>query len=145
MSAPYYETSRDAERAFYAAFRQANLEEMMQVWADDDSIMCIHPMGPRLDGRAAVTRSWEQIFSGGAAMRFELSEVSCTLNGDLAVHCVYENIDHGPHGPGFGQRSLVLATNIYKSTEQGWRMLLHHGSPGGSLQPRDEEPPSTLH
>jgi ketosteroid isomerase-like protein len=60
MSAPYYETSRDAERAFYAAFRQANLEEMMQVWADDDSIMCIHPMGPRLDGRAAVTRSWSR-------------------------------------------------------------------------------------
>jgi len=142
MSEPYYETSRDAERAFYAAFQQANLEEMMQVWADDDSIMCVHPMGPRLDGRAAVTRSWKQIFTSGAAMRFELSEVSCTQSGDLAVHCVYENIDHGP---GFGQRSLVLATNIYKSTERGWRMLLHHGSPGGSVQVRDAEPPSTLH
>lgn len=142
MSEPYYETSSAAERAFYAAFQRANLEEMMQVWADEDSIMCIHPMGPRLDGRRAVKLSWEQIFSGGAAMRFELSEVSCTRNGDLAVHCVHENIDHGP---GFGQRSLVLATNVYKATDQGWRMLLHHGSPGGNVQMREEDPASTLH
>ena len=49
MNEPYYETSRAAERAFYAAFQRANLEEMMQVWADEDSIMCIHPMGPRLE------------------------------------------------------------------------------------------------
>lgn len=142
MSEPYYETSRDAERAFYAAFLRANLEEMMQVWADEDSIMCIHPMGARLDGRAAVARGWEQIFSGGPSLRFDLNEVSCTLSGDLAVHCVHENIDHGP---GFGQRSLVLATNIYKSTERGWRMLLHHASPGGVVQARDEESSSTLH
>ena len=142
MSEPYFETSRDAERAFYAAFQRASLEEMMQVWADDDGIMCIHPMGPRLDGRAAVTRGWEQIFAGGASMRFELSEVSCSQSGNLAVHCVYENIGHGP---GFGERSLVLATNVYKSTDRGWRMLLHHGSPGGTPAARPEEPPSTLH
>ena len=142
MSEPFHTTSRDAERAFYDAFQQANLEQMMRVWADDDSIMCIHPMGTRLEGRAEVARSWEQIFADGVRMRFELSEVSCTVSGDLAVHCVYENIDHGP---GFGQRSLVLATNVYVSTAQGWRMLLHHGSPGGGLPSRDEESHSTLH
>lgn len=142
MSQPYYETSRDAERAFYAAFQHANLEQMMQVWAEEDDIVCIHPMGPRLDGRAAVARSWQRIFTGGAPMRFELSEVSSTVNGDLAVHCVHENIDHGP---GFGQRSLVLATNIYRSTERGWRMLVHHASPAGEPLPKDGATEATLH
>lgn len=142
MSEPNYETSRDAERAFYAAFQHANLEEMKQVWADEESVMCIHPMGPRLDGRAAVIRSWEQIFAGGGPLRFELAEVSCTLGSRLAVHCVHENIDHGP---GFGQRSLVLATNVYTSTGRGWRMLVHHASPGGAAPAREAEPHSIIH
>ena len=142
MSQPYYETSRDTERAFYAAFQRANLREMMRVWAEEDGIVCIHPMGPRLDGRTAVSRSWEQIFASGASMRFALSEVSCMVNGDLAVHCVHENIDHGRD---FGQRSVVLATNVYRSTERGWRMLVHHASPAGEPLPREASPASTLH
>ena len=136
MSEAYYATSRDAERAFYDAFQRADAGEMMKVWADEDAIICIHPMGPRLDGREAVAQSWQQIFAGSAPMCFELTEVSCVLDGDLAVHCVYENIDHGPQ---LGQRSLVLATNIYKSTSQGWRMLVHHASPGVPMQAPDEE------
>ncbi len=142
MSDPYYATSRDAERAFYDAFQRADVADMMKVWADEHTIICIHPMGPRLDGREAVAHSWRQIFAGSAPMRFELTEVSCTLEGDLAVHCVYENIDHGPQ---LGQRSLVLATNIYKSTGEGWRILVHHASPGASMQAADEEPHATLH
>jgi ketosteroid isomerase-like protein len=142
MNEPYYATSRDAERAFYDAFQRADLDEMMKVWADEDTIICIHPMGARLDGREAVARSWEQLFAGSAPMRFELTEVSCTLNGDLAVHCVTENIDHGAQ---LGQRSLVLATNIYQSTGQGWRILVHHASPGVLMQTRDQESHSTLH
>jgi ketosteroid isomerase-like protein len=142
MSEPYYATSRDAERAFYEAFQHADLGEMMKVWSDEDTIICIHPMGPRLDGREAVTQSWRHIFAGSSPMRFELTEVSCTLDGDLAVHCVYENIDHGPQ---LGQRSQVLATNVYKSTERGWRILLHHASPAVLMQTSDDEQQSTLH
>lgn len=142
MSDPRYTTSKDAERAFYDAFQNADVDEMMKVWADEDSIICIHPMGPRLDGRAAVAQSWQQIFAGGTPMRFELGEVSCLLNGNLAVHCVYENINHGPR---LGERSVVLATNIYQSTEQGWRMLMHHASPTMALPDAPQEPRSTLH
>lgn len=137
-----YATSRDAERAFYEAFQHADIGRMMEVWSDEDTIICIHPMGPRLDGRDAVAQSWQQIFAGSSPMRFELSEVSCTLDGDLAVHCVYENIHHGPQ---LGQRSQVLATNVYKATERGWRILLHHASPAVLMQAPDDEPQSTLH
>ena len=142
MSQLYYATSRDAERAFYEAFQHADLGEMMNVWCEEDSIICIHPMGPRLDGREAVAQSWQHIFAGSSPMRFELTEVSCTLDGDLAVHCVYENIDHGPQ---LGQRSQVLATNVYKSTERGWRLLVHHASPSVAMQASGEDSHSTLH
>ena len=142
MSVSRYPTSKDAERAFYDAFQRADVEEMMKVWADEDAIICIHPMGPRLDGRAAVAQSWQQIFAGSTPMRFELSEISCAVNESLAVHCVYENIDHGSQ---LTQRSLVLATNVYRSTERGWHMVVHHASPAISMQTADKEPHSTVH
>jgi ketosteroid isomerase-like protein len=142
MSEPSYATSEDAERAFYDAFQRAEVDEMMKVWSPEDSIICIHPMGARLEGREAVAQSWRQIFSGRASMRFELTEVSRILNGTLAVHCVYENIDHGPQ---LDQRSRVMSTNVYRSTERGWHMLVHHASPAISMQTADKRPHSTVH
>jgi len=142
MSESYFATSRDAEKAFYDAFQGAELDDMMNIWSAEDSIICIHPMGSRLEGRDAVEQSWRQIFSGGAPMRFELTEVSYTQDGNLAVHCVYENIDHGSQ---LTQRSLVLATNVYRSTERGWHMVVHHASPTISMQTADKEPHSTVH
>ena len=73
MSEPYYATSRDAERAFYDAFQNADLDDMMNIWSAHHDIICIHPMGPRLEGREAVAQSWRQIFSGGSTMRFDLT------------------------------------------------------------------------
>lgn len=142
MSDLCYATSQEAERAFYDAFERADVDDMMTVWADEDAIVCIHPMGPRHQGRDAVARSWQQIFAGGAGMRFDLSEISTSADDSLAVHCVYENISHGEQ---IGQRSRVLATNIYKRTDRGWRMLVHHASPGSAPHPAREEPHSTIH
>lgn len=142
MSDTCHATSSEAEKAFYSAFERADVDEMMRVWADEDTVFCIHPMGPRLEGREAVAQSWRQIFAAGTNIRFELTEVSCTLDGNLAVHCVYENIRHGPR---LDQRSRVLATNIYASTDRGWRMIAHHASPGVSESAVAQEPHSTLH
>ena len=142
MSATRFATSTDAERAFYAAFERADLNDMMNVWADDESIVCVHPMGPRLEGRRAIAESWRQIFSGGVGMRFELTEIKRSHDGDLAVHCVYENIRHGPR---LAERSLVLATNVYRAFDGGWRLIVHHASPGMSMPSGGEEPQSTLH
>ena len=138
----WYATPSDAEEAFYRAFERADLEDMMKVWADDDAIICIHPMGQRLEGRQAVWQSWRQLFAGGARMRFEVSEIARTVNGDLAVHCVYEKISHGPR---LAERSLVLATNVYKETERGWHLVLHHASPAGAMPSDSQEPDTTLH
>ena len=107
MSEPYYATSRDAERAFYDAFQAAELGEMMKIWSAEDGIICIHPMGPRLEGREAVAQSWRHIFSGGTPMRFELTEAEARslleLAGDEVANAsqlygftrvVKDNFDH---------------------------------------------------
>lgn len=132
---PVYATPEEAEAAFYAAFQYADIDAMMGVWDAGNAIICIHPMGMALRGRAAVEASWRQIFEGGGKLLFELECASRYRDERLAAHCVHENIRYGAQ---FDQRSLVIATNVYTLTENGWRMVLHHGSPGVVATVSDE-------
>ncbi|MDH3413732.1 MAG: nuclear transport factor 2 family protein [Gammaproteobacteria bacterium] len=128
MSVPVlFDSPDEAERAFYTAFEQGDLEAMMQVWDEDDDIVCVHPMGECLNGEEAVAKSWQEIFESGSPMRFEVTQRRFTRNETLSVHCVTEHITHGPR---FQNHSTVIATNVYKKTPFGWRMVVHHASPG---------------
>ena len=121
-----YATPQQAEVAFYHAFEATDLDAMMDVWAEDRDIICIHPKGPVLCGRRAIAQSWERIFAGGTGMRFAVTAAQSTVGVKLAVRCVHENIRYGPD---FSQQALVIATNVYRVTGQGWRMFVHHASP----------------
>lgn len=122
-----FDTAEQAERAFYRAFETRDLSAMMDVWANDESIVCIHPMGQRLAGRAAVRQSWEQIFATDNALNFEIGGSVLTEDTALSVRCVLENIRFGEDQT---ERSLVLATNVYRRRETGWHLCVHHASPG---------------
>lgn len=142
MSVPLlYETPDEAERAFYTAFEQGDLEAMMQVWDEDDEIVCIHPMGPCLRGPQAVGQSWQEIFEAGQPMRFEVRQRQFTRNETLSIHCVTEHIAHGAR---LQNRSVVVATNIYKKTPLGWRMIVHHASPGSEDEQQSEDDNPTV-
>ena len=125
-----FHTSQEAEAAFYAAFEAADLGRMMDVWDDDDNIVCVHPMGPRLEGRRPVAESWQRIFSSGVAMRFRLGDARYIPGQDLAVHMVHESITATDRQG----ESTVIATNVYRRTSEGWRMILHHASPAPVLE-----------
>src|SRR5260370_305974 len=45
-----FPTPQDAENAFYEALEAGELEAMMEVWAEDEEIVCVHPGGARLAG-----------------------------------------------------------------------------------------------
>ena len=137
MKAGGFPTSQAAEEAFYEAFEKADVDAMMAVWADEDHILCVHPMGPRLQGRAAVAESWRRIFSNGAAMRLTITDARLTQSALLAVHVVHEHIAT-PERPE-GHPPLV-ATNIYQLTDGGWRLILHHASPAPASQRQAQEP-----
>ena len=126
MSGAGYETPEAAEAAFYDAFERRDLDAMTALWDHEAEVSCIHPGGPRLDDIETILDSWRAIFEGGQRLRFERVGVAPTAGTDVAVHCLYEVIRFGER---FEQRGTVVATNVYRRTEGGWRMVIHHASP----------------
>lgn len=119
-------TPSDAEHAFYEAFEGGDLDAMMSVWAKDDDIVCVHPQGPRLLGRAAIEASWREILQSSIGIRFQLTEVRELADQGLTVHILYENLwVPGENAP----RAPIFATNAYRYSKRGWRLVLHHASP----------------
>ncbi|MEN9460208.1 MAG: hypothetical protein RIS84_228 [Pseudomonadota bacterium] len=123
---PKFLTPQAAEAAFYAAFEAADLETMMQIWAQSEEIACIHPMGPCLHGRNLVEQSWQAVFHEGSQMQFSLTMIQKNICGDMAVHVLYENISLREHSS--LTSTPIVCTNIYKLIEGSWQMILHHSS-----------------
>lgn len=121
-----YATPDEAEAAFYAAFAGANLDAMMEVWLDSESVICVHPLGIKLAGREAVRNGWAELFRAGASLNFRLADVSRTQDALLAIHVLHEIIQVPPEP---GERPPMTVTNVYQLTDNGWRMLLHHAAP----------------
>jgi ketosteroid isomerase-like protein len=61
-----------------------------------------------------------------------------------AVHSVLERVEmNTPEGPA---SSYVTATNVYHRTAHGWRMVIHHASPGADGEPQEiRQSPQVLH
>lgn len=119
-----FATPEEAEEAYYDAFRRRDVDAMMSVWLDDDSIVCIHPMGERLRGVHAIRASWRQIFGSGHALGIRHGDVWRNQGPLLAVHVAHEYLT-----PPQGEAALVAVTNVFQLADGGWRMLLHHASP----------------
>jgi len=112
-----------AEAAFYDAFAKGDHPRMMRIWAPDDDIVCIHPMGPRLTGREVVAASWRQILNHGTFHQFDLSMKSKWQSETLAVHVLDEIISLDGNSSGIRP---VLATNVYRRIGHHWHMVAHH-------------------
>jgi len=133
----------DVELQFYDALREADLDKMMAVWAEDEEVVCVHPGGPRLVGSGAVRAAFEAVFSNGA-VPVRAENVRRVHSMGCAVHSVVERVDIATaEGP---RTAWVMATNVYVKTAFGWRMVAHHASPGTSTEPPELiETPSVLH
>lgn len=143
MPKPIFTTPQQAEEAFYEALEKADLEAMMAVWSDDDEVVCVHPGGPRLAGYATVRESWRQIFSGAQRLRVVTSQPVVIQGMLVAVHSLHESITV----VGEEQYSaMTVTTNVYVRGALGWRMLVHHASPGqASAEMPGGDAPKTVH
>ena len=139
-----YQSPDAAEDAFYDAFERRDFDTMANVWDHEADVSCIHPGGPRLDDIDTILESWRAIFGGSQRLRFERVGVARTAGTEVAVHCLYEVIRFGRR---FEHHGTVIATNVYRRTQHGWRMVLHHASPGPGGVTRSELRPSreTMH
>jgi ketosteroid isomerase-like protein len=123
-------TPDDVEAAFYEALQSVDVEKLMACWADEDDIVCIHPGGPRLVGAGAIRAAFEAMFSHGGSIRAQPENIRRVDSMASAVHHVLERVDVlTADGPA---HAFVLATNVYHKTAQGWRLVVHHASPGSA-------------
>jgi ketosteroid isomerase-like protein len=120
-------SAQDTESAFYDALQAGDIEKLMACWADEDDIACVHPGGGRLVGAGAIRASFEAIFANGS-IRARPEKVRVIDTVGACIHSVLERVEvmagREPH------YAYVIATNVYQRTAQGWRMLVHHASPG---------------
>jgi ketosteroid isomerase-like protein len=135
----------EVEAQFYEALQRGDIERLMDAWSDDDEVACVHPGGPRVVGQVAVRAAFDAIFANGP-VPVQPQHVRRVENAGCSVHHVLERVDmHTEQGP---QTAWVLATNVYLKTPRGWRLVLHHASPGSPREVQEigtETPPSTLH
>ncbi|WP_327245698.1 nuclear transport factor 2 family protein [Streptomyces sp. NBC_01320] len=125
-----------ANTAFYEAMERGDLDALSGLWLPGENltISCVHPGWPVLSGRGEVLRSYALIMANTEYIQFFLTDVGVSMTGDTALVVCTENIlsggpaeDGGDLGPLVGQ--LVVATNVFRRTEDGWKLWSHHGSP----------------
>ncbi|MFJ6516362.1 nuclear transport factor 2 family protein [Streptomyces sp. NPDC091406] len=140
-----------ANTAFYEALERGDYEALSGSWlpGEDLTVSCVHPGWPVLTGRGEVLRSYALIMANTEYIQFFLTDVNIAMTGDTALVTCTENIlSGGPAeegnalGPLVGQ--LVVATNVFRRTPDGWKLWSHHGSPvlTESDEDDDEETPS---
>lgn len=110
-------------QAFYDAHEARDLTAMAAVWEQTDRAVCIHPGWPILRGWAAVGDSWRRIFEGPGRNQFIVTNEAVAIDGDVAWVTCDENLVTS------GGTGTVAATNVFSRTPQGWRLVVHHGSP----------------
>ena len=137
-------SAEDAQQAFYDALEAADLEALMNLWADDEQVVCIHPNGPRLVGYEAVRESWKEILSSGSLI-IRPAEVSTITGLLISVHNLIEQV--GVIGNRNESVVTVVATNVFFKGPNGWKMVMHHASPATDSDEMidDSDAPPTLH
>jgi len=133
----------EIEQQFYEALQHGDIDKLMAVWSDDDDIACVHPGGPRVIGAVAIRASFEAMFANGA-VNAHPEKLRRIQSHASAVHSVLERVQvMTKEGP---QSAWVIATNVYMQTAQGWRMVVHHASPGTQREVQEiSETASVLH
>lgn len=144
LTAALMASPEDTEQQFYEALQTADLERLMSVWAEEEEVSCVHPGGPRVVGLGAIRIAFASVFSQGS-IAVNPERVRRLQTHDTAVHQVLERVQIRS-ADGQAQSAWVIATNVYLKTALGWRMVVHHASPGTAHDVQEVgEEPATLH
>jgi ketosteroid isomerase-like protein len=117
-----------ANTALYTAFETGDVDLMEAVWdvEEPEALVCVHPGWPMLRGRANVLRSWSAVMAGTDYIQFFLTDVQVAELGGTAIVTCTENVLTSAD---VGDNAAVVATNVFVRRADGWRLVVHHGSP----------------
>jgi ketosteroid isomerase-like protein len=118
----------EANQAFYEAFAAGDMPTMEAIWSTGQDLACIHPGWQALVDRNAVMESWRSILASPPPVR--CIGARAFVNTTLAHVICYEGIGEG----------MLVATNIFRKEEGGWRVIHHQAGPATSVQ--EATPPS---
>lgn len=116
---------RAANQAFYDAHEARDLDAMGAIWDHGEHAVCTHPGWPILRGWPNVEESWRRIFAGPGRSQFILTNDAVSVEGDVAWVTLDENLVDG------STAGTIAATNVFVRRADGWRLVVHHGSPVG--------------
>ncbi len=125
-----------ANREFYRAFAERDLEAMHTLWAREAPVACIHPGWNALAGRRPVLESWGSIFLSPEPPTIRCHLPRAYLLGEVAFVICYEVLERGS----------LTATNTFARERGAWKMVHHQAGPAGAL-PSEQmpEPPGVVH
>lgn len=118
---------REANERFYMAMNALDVDEMDEVWMDEDAAVCVHPGREAIIGYKLIRESWVVIFSASSSMSIVASSERVNVSGDVAWVACTETISMMME-EGLAA-AAAQATNIFRRTNGRWRMALHHASP----------------
>jgi len=118
---------RHVNERFYKALEELDLATMDRLWLHEGWVRCVHPGWDAVVGWEAVRQSWARIFANTAWMRVTATDVELARFGDVGLVACAENIT--TQSEAAVGVAVALATNLYRHTADGWRLIHHHASP----------------
>ena len=112
--------------AFYRALEARDMDVMDGLWLHEGWVRCVHPGRDALVGWPAVRRSFLEIFKQTRLLHVTPTSVDVMVFGEIGVIACVENITLESEDE-MGM-TAAQATNIFRLTDGGWRMMHHHAS-----------------
>ena len=112
-----------ANQAFYDAHESRDMDAMRRVWEHSDRTVCTHPGWPILRTWPLIEASWRRILEGPGRNQFIVTNAEVSIAGEVAWVSCDENLVAG------GATGTVAATNVFARSADGWKLVVHHGSP----------------
>ncbi|MEW8658677.1 MAG: nuclear transport factor 2 family protein [Candidatus Thiodiazotropha endolucinida] len=124
MSNPYT-TPQDAEDAYYDAIEEKDLQAFMEVWEECEEVLCLLPMMTAQRGKDAIRKLWEPLMQSDVSLDIQTKHLAWVETPEIAIHLIEELVKN----PAQDEPQPVYATNIFRKTGAGWRLLMHQNSP----------------
>lgn len=118
-----------ANAAFYSAFRERDVERMLELWASDHAVACIHPGWQILRGHAQVAASWRAILANPGAPAVEPKNAQALVIGETAIVTCTEELPDVE----------LAATNVFAREGGVWKLVHHQAGPSRSRAPSEPD------
>ena len=115
-----------ANDTFYRALEDREIDTMDALWLHEGWVRCVHPGRDAIVGWPGVRRSFEEIFAGTRLLHVTPTAIDVLVFGEIGVIACVENITTESED----EMGMIAAqaTNIFRLTDGGWRMMHHHAS-----------------